>query len=120
MVGVALTELVPDPEPVPDPDPVSVPVTVLDTVASAEGVLLAVLEGVAVKVVVLVRDQAVPETVCVGVREAVLDRVGVRLGVCVIVSEVVWVAVDVELTVTVPVRLAVRLPDAVTVGVPVL
>jgi len=82
---------VPEPDPVRVPelvvDPVSVPVIVLDTVASAEGVLLGVFDGVAVKVVVLVRDQAVPETVCVAVREDVLDRVEVRLGVVVMVFE---------------------------------
>ena len=82
--------------------------------------MLAVLEGVAVKVVVLVLDQAVPVTVCVIVKEAVLDRVAVRLGVVVMVSERVWVADNVEWVVVVPVRLGVRLPEAVTVGVPVL
>ena len=55
----------------------------------------------------------------VGLKEAVLDRVAVRLGVWVIVLVGVLLAVMVEDVVTVPVRLGVRLPEAVTVGVPV-
>lgn len=55
----------------------------------------------------------------VGDKEAVLDRVAVRLGVCVIVLDEDPLAVIVEEVVTVPVRLGVRLPEAVTVGVPV-
>jgi len=55
----------------------------------------------------------------VGLKEAVVDRVAVRLGVCVIVLDAEPLAVIVEEVVTVLVRLGVRVPEAVTVGVPV-
>ena len=55
----------------------------------------------------------------VGLKEAVLDRVAVRLGVWVIVFDEDPLAVIVEDVVTVPVRLGVRVPEAVTDGVPV-
>jgi len=83
--------LEPVPVSVPDVvfDWVDVPVTVLDGVASAEGVLEAVLEGVAVSVVVDVWDQAVPVIVCVAVKDAVFERLPVLEAVFVIVLEVV-------------------------------
>ena len=92
----------------------------MDTVANAEGVIEGVLEGVAVRVVVDVRLQAVPVFVHVGVKEVVEERLPVLEGVFVIVSDVVWDALEVELIVVVPERLAVRVSEAVTVGVPVL
>jgi hypothetical protein len=55
----------------------------------------------------------------VGDKEAVVDRVAVRLGVCVIVLDAEPLAVIVEEVVTVLVRLGVRVPEAVTEGVPV-
>jgi len=55
----------------------------------------------------------------VGLKEAVFDRVAVRLGVCVIVLDADPLAVIVEEVVTVLVRLGVRVPEAVTDGVPV-
>ena len=55
----------------------------------------------------------------VGLKEAVVDRVAVRLGVFVIVLDAEPLAVIVEEVVTVLVRLGVRVPEAVTVGVPV-
>jgi hypothetical protein len=55
----------------------------------------------------------------VGEKEAVVDRVAVRLGVWVIVFDEDPLAVIVEEVVTVLVRLGVRVPEAVTDGVPV-
>ena len=55
----------------------------------------------------------------VGLKEAVFDRVAVRLGVFVIVLDAEPLAVIVEEVVTVLVRLGVRVPEAVTEGVPV-
>ncbi len=55
----------------------------------------------------------------VGEKEAVVDRVAVRLGVWVIVLDAEPLAVIVEEVVTVLVRLGVRVPEAVTDGVPV-
>ena len=55
----------------------------------------------------------------VGLKEAVLDRVAVRLGVWVIVLDAEPLAVIVEDVVTVLVRLGVRVSEAVTDGVPV-
>ena len=103
------------------PDPVCVRLGVWN----AEGVWEAVMDGVAVRVVVEVLDQGVPVCVMDLVLDAVVVRLpvieavivalseGVRraLGVCVLVEEPVTVAVlDAE-----PVRLGVRVTRAETV-----
>jgi len=93
--GVPSAEGVPDTDPdlvsVPDPDPVCVIGGVLEGVRVFVGVpetlseLDAVLEGLAVKVVVEVLDQGVPVCDWVAVLEAVEDRLAVRDAVFVMV-----------------------------------
>jgi len=56
----------------------------------------------------------------VGENDGVLEREAVRLGVCVIVLVAVLLDVMVEDGVTVLMRLMVRVPEAVTDGVPVI
>jgi len=90
---------------VPDPE------TVWEVVPEPELVFELVTVGVGLGL------QAVPETVCVGDRLAVLLRLDVKEGVPVAVCVTVENDVGVELVVTVPDLDPVREPEAVTEGV---
>jgi hypothetical protein len=106
--------------PVPDPLTVRVPLFVIDGVGCALRLLLGVTVELAVRVVVEVLDQGLG----VWLVEAVLEAVLVRLAVIEDVTVGVWLWVSnaegVWVVVWVMVREAVRLPELVRLGVPVL